>query len=285
MNKKLLALYGLKWNPFSPELPTEALRLTPAVENFAWRIEHSLVREGGFALITGDVGTGKSVALRLIAERLAPLPDLTVAPLAHPSANLADFYRELGDLFGVELRPHNRWMGFKALRTRWLAHLDSTLLRPVLLIDEAQQLNTALLCELRLLASTHFDSRLLLSVVLAGDRRIGELLRREELLPLGSRIRARLTLEYATREDLIDCLKHLTRSAGNPTLMTPELMRTLCDHAMGNYRALTNMAAELLAVAAQRELIQLDEKLYLEVFAPPGQTPTRRRERERLATP
>src|SRR5437899_5656892 len=80
MNKKLLALYGLKWNPFSPELPVEALRVTSALEDFAWRIEHSLVRDGGFALISGDVGTGKSVALRLLAERLAPLPDLTVAP-------------------------------------------------------------------------------------------------------------------------------------------------------------------------------------------------------------
>lgn len=279
MNKKLLALYGLKWNPFSPELPTEALRVTRALEDFAWRIEHSLVRDGGFALITGDVGTGKSVALRLLAERLAPLPDLTVAALTHPSANLADFYRELGDLFAVELRPHNRWMGFKALRTRWLAHLDSTLLRPVLLIDEAQQMHPAVLGELRLLASTHFDSRVLLTVVLAGDRRLSELLRHEELLPLGSRIRARLALEYAARDDLLELLKHLTRSAGNAALMTPELMRTLADHAMGNYRALTNMAAELLAVAAQRELTQLDEKLYLDVFAPPSQTTSKRRER------
>lgn len=279
MNKKLLALYGLKWNPFSPELPTEALRVTRPLEDFAWRIEHSLVRDGGFALITGDVGTGKSVALRLLAERLSPLPDLTVAALAHPSANLADFYRELGDLFAVELRPHNRWMGFKALRTRWLAHLESTLLRPVLLIDEAQQMHPAVLGELRLLASAHFDSRVLLTVVLAGDRRLGELLRHEELLPLGSRIRARLALEYAARDDLLELMKHLTRSAGNASLMTPELMRTLADHAMGNYRALTNMAAELLAAAAQREITQLDEKLYLDVFAPPGQTTSKRRER------
>jgi type II secretory pathway predicted ATPase ExeA len=279
MNKKLLALYGLKWNPFSPELPPEALRMPAGLENFLWRIEHALVREGGFALLTGDAGTGKSVALRLIAERLAPLPDLSVAALTHPSANLADFYRELGDLFGVELKPHNRWMGFKALRQRWLAHLDSTLLRPVLLIDEAQQLSPAVLSELRLLASTHFDSRVLLTVVLAGDRRLGELLRREELLPLGSRIRTRLLLEYASREDLAECLKHLTRSAGNPSLMTPELVRTLCDHAMGNYRALTTMAAELLAAAAQRELTQLDEKLYLEVFAPSATSTPKRRER------
>ena len=58
MNKKLLALYGLKWNPFSPELPTEALYLNPKTENFCWRIEQALVREGGFALIQGDPGTG-----------------------------------------------------------------------------------------------------------------------------------------------------------------------------------------------------------------------------------
>ncbi|MDP6944489.1 MAG: general secretion pathway protein GspA, partial [Myxococcota bacterium] len=78
MNKKLLALYGLKWNPFSPELPTEALLTTPGIENFCWRIEQALVREGGFALVTGDPGTGKSVTLRLLSERLASLRDVTV---------------------------------------------------------------------------------------------------------------------------------------------------------------------------------------------------------------
>jgi len=170
MNKTLLALYGLKWNPFSPELPTEALYLTPAIEHFCWRIEQVQVREGGFALITGIPGTGKSVTLRLLASRLAQLPDLTVAALTHPSANLADFYRELGDLFGLALRPHNRWMGFKTLRERWSAHLESTLLRPAILIDEAQALSPIVLNELRLLASSRFDSRTLLCVVLCGNR-------------------------------------------------------------------------------------------------------------------
>jgi general secretion pathway protein A len=279
MNKQLLALYALKWNPFTPDLPIEALRVTRALEDFAWRAEHALVRDGGFALITGDVGTGKSAALRLLAARLAPLPDLTVAALARPSASLNDFYRELGDLFGVELRPHNRWMGFKNLRARWLAHLASTRLRPVLLIDEAQHVHPKVLAELRLLASADFDSRQLLATVLVGDRRLTDLLRHEDLQPLGSRIRARLLLEYAPRDDLLELLKHLTRSAGNPALLTPELMRTLADHAMGNYRALTNMAAELLAVAVQRELPQLDEKLYLDVFAPSSQAATKRRDR------
>ncbi len=267
MNKKLLALYGLKYNPFSPELPLQALFITPNVTNFCWRIEHALVREGGFALISGEPGTGKSVVLRLLAERLAQLREITVGAFTHPSANLADFYREMGELFGVALRPHNRWGGFKALRERWLAHLDSTLMRAVLLIDEAQEMRPSVLNELRLLSSTDFDSRSILSVVLAGDGRLNEQLRRDELLPLASRIRTRLNLEAASREELIDCLVHLQNAAGQAQLMTPELIETLADHSLGNYRVLTTLANELLTVAAQQELTQLDEKLYLECFA------------------
>jgi len=273
MNKKLLALYGLKWNPFSPELPTEALHVTPKIENFCWRIEQGLIREGGFALITGDPGTGKSAVLRLLAERLGQLRDITIGAIAHPSSNLADFYREMGDLFAVELKPHNRWGGFKALRERWLAHLEGILLRPILLIDEAQEMHPAVLSELRLLSSMQFDSRTLLTVVLAGDARLTSKLRRDELLPLGSRIRTRLQMEYVDRDQLLACLKHLLATAGNASLMTPELMQVLCDHAAGNYRVLTSMAAELLASAARQEITQLDEKLYLAVFAtPPSQS-------------
>ena len=273
MNKKLLALYGLKWNPFSPELPTEALYITPRIEHFYWRIEQGLIQEGGFALITGDPGTGKSVVLRLLAERLGQLRDIAVGAITHPSFNLADFYREMGDLFAVELKPHNRWGGFKALRERWLAHLEGTLLRPVLLIDEAQEMHPAVLNELRLLSSTQFDSQTLLTVVLAGDARLIAKLRRDELLPLGSRMRIRLVMEYADRKELLACLKHLLASAGNASLMTPELMQTLCDHAIGNHRVLTSIAAELLASAAQQEITRLDEKLYLEVFGTPTSKP------------
>lgn len=277
MSQRLLALYGLKFNPFSPELPTEALYLPPRVENFCSRIEHSQIGEGGFAMIHGEPGSGKSVTLRLLAERLARLSEITVGILSHPQSNLADFYREMGELFAVALKPHNRWGGFKVLRERWFEHLRSTRRRAVLLIDEAQEMRPAALSELRLLASARFDSQPLLCVILAGDARLTEKLRREELLPLGSRIRTRLALEPASREELETCLHHLLRAAGNASLMSPGLLHTLCDHAAGNYRVLTTMAAELLAVAAQRELPTLDEKLYLDVFAPPETTSSRRR--------
>ena len=276
MNQKLLALYGLKWNPFTPEVPTEALYVPPKVENFCWRIEQAHLREGGFALIHGDPGSGKSVVMRLLAERLARLADLSVGVIHHPQSNLGDFYRELGDIFNLSMRANNRWGGFKALRARWIDHLGSASRRPVILIDEAQEMSPAVLCELRLLASARFDSQSLLCVVLAGDARLLDKLRREELIPLGSRIRTRLATEIATRDELLACLEHLLATAGNASLMTTELRHTLCDHAAGNYRIFTAMAGELLMTAAQREITVLDEKLYLQVFARPETHATRR---------
>ncbi len=99
MNQKLLALYGLKFSPFSPEVPTEALYLSPKIENFCWRIEQAHLREGGWALIHGEPGSGKSVVMRVLAERLARLADLSVGVVHHPQSSLSDFYRELGDIF------------------------------------------------------------------------------------------------------------------------------------------------------------------------------------------
>ncbi len=273
MNKKLLSLYGLKWNPFAPDVPVEALHVAPRIESFSWRVEQ-LAGEGGFALVTGDPGTGKSVTLRILAERLSAQREVKLGVLTRPQAGLADFYREMGDLFGVELHPHNRWGGSKVLRDRWQTHIDASLSRPVLIVDEAQEMLLPVLAELRLLSSTRLDSHILLTVVLAGDGRLVERFRSDELLPLGSRMRVRLALERATADELQDCLKHAMARAGAAKLMTPELVATLCDHAQGNHRALMNMAGELLAVAAQREARQIDEKLFLETFAtpPPAET-------------
>lgn len=266
MNQTLLGMYGLKWDPFSSDVPVEALYCHPKIESFCWRVENTLVNDGGFAMVTGDPGTGKSVTMRLLEQRLSDIRDVSVGVINLPSGKISDFYREMGDVFGVELSPHNRWGGSKKLRERWVAHIESTLTRPVLLIDEAQETPPQVLNELRLLSSAKFDSRRLLSVVLAGDKRLEEKLRLDELLPLGSRIRPRITAEYASREELRTCLLHLLETAGNPTLMTDELINTLCEHAIGNYRVLTGMASELLHLAAQLKRTQLDEKLYFECF-------------------
>jgi type II secretory pathway predicted ATPase ExeA len=138
----------------------------------------------------------------------------------------------------------------------------------VLLIDEAQEMNPLVLCELRLLSSADLDSRSILTVILAGDGRLGTKLEYPDLLPLASRIRSRLRTEALPPPQLLACLNHLLQSAGNPKLMTAGLLQALCEHAAGNLRLLMNMANDLLAAAAHQERDPLDEKLYFEVFNP-----------------
>ena len=265
---RLQALFALKFNPFAPDVPAECLYSPPRAECFVRRLEHH-VQEGGFAMITGDPGTGKSVTLRLADAQLSRQRDVKVRSLTHPQSRVGDFYRELGHCFGVPLSPHNRWGGFKLLRETWQTFIDTTLVRPVLFIDEAQEMLPQVLSELRLLSSKDFDSRSLLSVVLSGDRRLPDKFRSPDLLPLSSRIRTRLVLEHASADELAACLRHLTAAAGNASLMTPEVITALAEHGAGNYRTVMHMSADLLAAAVERDLPRIDEKLFFEVFAQP----------------
>ena len=266
MNRQILTFFRLRHNPFSPQLPVEALFADEPVLRFCARIEDRLAGEGGFALITGQPGAGKSAAMRLLAHRLGKVPDLTVGVFTRSSSRLGDFYRELGEIFGLRLVPHNRWNGFSALRGRWLEHVGNSRLRPMLLVDEAQEMQPPVLNELRLLASTDFELPRILGIVLCGDQRLGDMFRSEELMPLGSRIRYRLTLEPADPQTLLRFLEHLLDAAGNPQLMTQGLKDTLVSHAAGNYRILTHHADALLTAAEDARREQLDEALYFEVF-------------------
>jgi type II secretory pathway predicted ATPase ExeA len=269
----LLSLYGLKWNPFVRGIPIEGLHVSPRSESFVRRCE-TYLRDGGFAMLTGAPGSSKSGMLRIVHDRLSRLRDVSVQPISHPQSRVTDFYRELGDLFGVPMSTYNRWGGFKAMREKWQAHIDATLIRPVIVIDEAQEMLPSVMNELRLLASRDYDSRTLLFVIFAGDARLLNKLKTEDLLPLKSRIRTHLALEPAAPQELVDCLRHILAAAGNAQLMTPSLVTTLAEHAGGNYRSLMDMAFELLVAAAEKDARQLDEKLFFEVFATPPKSPT-----------
>lgn len=265
-NKRLLAYYGLKYNPFLPDIPVDSLWHPPRMDAFIIRLEN-MTMNGGFALIAGEPGLGKSKTLQAIAHQFGKLDEVVVGVMERPQSSVADFYREMGTLFGVNLSPANRYGGFKDLRQRWKNHIKTTLFRPVLLIDEAQEMLTGCLNELRLLNSMDFDSQNLLTTIICGDTRLPERFRTSALVALGSRLRFRLKLEPYTREELLDYIAHCLNKAGAPQLMTQPLITALVEHCTGNLRVLNNMSAELLEVGVQRELSQLDEKLFIELFS------------------
>src|SRR5690606_24251557 len=197
--------------------------------------------------------------------KLTPLREVIVGEVTRPQSRVTDFYREIGDLFGVPVSTSNRWGAYKTVRAKWQEHIQQTLFRPVLLVDEAQEMSPMLLSELRLLGSTKLDTCTIVTVVLCGDRRLEEKLRTPDLLPIASRIRTRLVLDAEAPDVLGTMLRHLLTAAGNAALMTDELQRTVCEHAAGNRRVLMNLCNELLALAVAKNAKRLDESLYLDM--------------------
>ncbi len=257
--------YGLTFHPFRSDVPVEALSTGQHLDAFLFRVNQQL-RDGGFAAVTGEPGTGKSAALRIVASQLQGLKDVTVGILSRPQSNNADFYRELGHLFDVTLSPHNRWAGSKVLREKWLAHIDKVRIRPVLIIDEAQEMKGTVFAELRILSSMNLDARALLMVIIAGDERLTSRLHTADMLPIHSRIRSRLTLGYAEPKHLYAVLDRLLEHAGRADLVTDGVKTALSTHAHGNLRAMMIMADDLLSHAMQHDLQCVDEQVFFDVF-------------------
>src|ERR1051326_1570317 len=131
--------------------PSSAVRLWPEMESV-----HPRHSRGSL------VANARSRAL-LLARHLQTLPDIVVGAVSRPQSRRPDFYREMGDIFSVPMKVNYHWSSFKDLRSRWEALVASTLWRPVLLVDEAQEMLPEVLSELRLLSSTQLDSRSILT--------------------------------------------------------------------------------------------------------------------------
>lgn len=267
---QILAFYGLKWNPFLADIPLDGIVPSEKWAQFFWRVEN-LIMDGGFAMICGESGLGKSITMRALSDHAGKIKDVQVRELSRPQSGLSDFYRELGQLFGMELKASNRYSGYKILRDKWQAHIDTSLLHPVLLIDEAQEMQSATMSELRLLTSKSFDSQLLLTIILSGDQRLLTRLQNEEsLAPLGTRIRTRLIIDPYSKSILIELLKQTLNLSGRPDLMTEELINTLCEHSLQNLRTLMGLSAEILNLGFYKKQKVLDVNLFFELFPPPS---------------
>ena len=262
--KKIHALYGLKWNPFLPDIPNEFLIKDEATKKFCFRVEQILM-DGGFAMVTGEPGTGKSVVLRQLNLHLSEIPELNVKVITRPQSGLRDFYREISQLFNIPMTASNRYGSFSKLREVWKSHIKTSLFRPVILIDEAQEACEDVLNEIRLLSSVELDSKNILAVVFAGDNRLVEKLRQSSLNPLESRIRIKHHLDKRSPSDLVQIFTNSLEAAGSPDLMTSSLIQTLAEHSMGNIRAMMTMANELLFIACENDIRKLDENLFFEI--------------------
>ncbi len=244
------ALYGLHTTPFTREVNTSARFAQPEHEAVVARLRRA-VDERLSAAIIAPAGTGKSVILRALIDEL-PEARYRVHYIHVVSLSKRDFSRHLAHAIGAKASGH---AGALVGAVQGQAYLLSTqdALRPVIIIDEAHDFRPEVLALLRLLTNFEVDSKLVISIILAGQPPLRALLRRDDMTAVRGRLSYVGTLRTLTREESHDYIRYRSELAGAPKpLFDQRALDALYEVAQGNLRALNAIALSSLYAAAEQ---------------------------------
>lgn len=205
--------FGLSEAPFSiapnPKYLFISERHGEALKHLVYQLQQG---EGGFMLLTGEVGTGKTTVSRYL---LSQLPENTIiGTLNQPSVTEADLYQAVCDAFSLAYaKESSRHDLFKTLEA-FLHENQRKQLKTILLLDEAQHLNPSVLEHLRLLTNLETNEHKLLQVILIGQPELNDVLCLPELRQLAQRITARYHLMPLTVDEVDAYLRYRLQTAG-----------------------------------------------------------------------
>jgi general secretion pathway protein A len=208
---------------------------------------------GGFVLITGEVGTGKTTLLRNLLKTTPP--DLDVAFILNPRLTVRELLATLCDELGIPYDPSSTTTvkQYIDLITRHLLETHRQGRSTVMIIDEAQNLSPAVLEQVRLLTNLETDDKKLLRIILIGQPELTALLERQELRQLAQRITARYHLGSLSRPDTYAYVMHrMSRAGGNPHSFSQGALRRLYSISRGTPRVI-NIVADRALLGAYTE--------------------------------
>jgi general secretion pathway protein A len=204
------------------------------------------------AALIAPSGSGKTLLLRSLKESL-PEARYRVHDVKVTDLSKRDMCREIATV--CALPPVGTYPSLlRSLQQRFAAQLDDEGLRPVLILDEAQDMRPEVLATLRILTNFDLDSRLVLSIILAGDPRLQNLLERHELEPVRRRLAHVATLPLLARDQTRAYLEHRLRLAGaENNVFLDEAKDAVFEITRGNLRAIDHLCFKSLELAAQGE--------------------------------
>jgi general secretion pathway protein A len=208
--------FGLKHEPFSIAPDPRYLFMSERHREALAHLLYGLGGGGGFVLLSGEIGTGKTTVCRLFLEQIPP--SCNVAYIFNPKLTVIELLQSVCDEFHIRVAPRG---GGVATVKDYLDPLNEFLLQAhaagrnnVLIIDEAQNLSAEVLEQLRLLTNLETRERKLLQIILIGQPELRNMLARPELEQLGQRIIARYHLDALTPAETAQYIQHRLEVAG-----------------------------------------------------------------------
>jgi general secretion pathway protein A len=261
--------FGFKEAPFSIAPDPQFLYMSDRHREALAHLLYGLKTDGGFVLLTGEVGTGKTTICRCLLEQIPE--DSEVAFVLNPKLSVVEMLTTICDELGIDYPPGNRSNKvFIDALNNFLLEAHSQGRKTVLIIDEAQNLDVDVLEQIRLLTNLETNKQKLLQVIMLGQPELKQMLERSELRQLAQRITARYHLEPLSRNEIQAYVSHRLAIAGVERPLFPEgttsqlfqlsggvprLINLLCDRALlGAYARDQHKITPAMLKEASREI-------------------------------
>ena len=237
--------FKLGCRPFDLAPDPKFIYMTDQHARAVANVRFALINHDSFVIITGEIGIGKTTILNTVMEDLGP--DYVTAKLVHTTLSHIELLQALLSEFGMPNYRKKKVMLLDTLRTFFLEqHRNGK--HVVIIVDEAQNLSSSALEELRLLSCIDTSDRRIVSIVLTGQPSLDDLLDAPGLTQLRQRARLRQRLDAMVEAETLEYVKHRLQIAGGNadeifepetlreihrlTSGIPRLINTLCDTAL-----------------------------------------------------
>lgn len=244
------AYFGFKEAPFSIAPDPRYLYMTGQHREALAHLVYGLNSEGGCILLTGEVGTGKTTACRCLLEQIPE--QANIALVLNPKVTATELLETICDELKIDYpEDGNTAKTYTDSINRFLIEANARNEKTVLIIDEAQNLDSSVLEQLRLLTNLETNQRKLLQIIILGQPELLDILSRKEMRQLSQRITARFHLNALSRSDVKAYINHRMAVAGQNAQLFPDktikrlyrlskgiprLINILCDRALlGTY--------------------------------------------------
>jgi len=251
MNKEYRIFFGFKKEPFGKTLPITDILHTQEVKSVKQRFDYT-VNLGGIGVVTGDVGSGKSTALRYAASGLHK-SEFRIFYITASSGSIIELYRQIAEVMEILKFKGTRAGILSAIRSEIKEIVLGSNQKVLLIIDEASLLRMDVFAELHTLLQFRQDSEMWLPLILAGQSTLVDKLQYRSSSPLSSRVIARSHLEGQTLQGMKVYLMHHLKLSGVDRELFSEQAVTAIHQGSGGLLRKANHLARGALIAAARE--------------------------------